>query len=346
MKKKASVVVFDPHGEYVEMEFADSDVRVYGTKGENKIKIETSTLRTQDFINLAPDITKAQNDLLDESLDLLSKYYEKYDLNRLHDLLRILYNVKNKAETELDVFPSRILEGITKSVSLSTIGALMRRISRLERMDMFAVDGTGIDKIIKKNQLTIIDLSDADERLSETIMAAISRAIFSARKRYVKRDTGMFYDEQSPNQKTYMQNSTYIPPALIIVEEAHNFAPRGNHEISTVSRSILRKIAREGRKFGVGLCIVSQRPNKLDADILSQCNTQIIMKIVNPSDQEYIRQSVESVTEDIVRDLPSLSRGEAIVSGSATRVAVPVKIKRRITKIGGSDINLVNEWML
>jgi DNA helicase HerA-like ATPase len=68
------------------------------------------------------------------------------------------------------------------------------------------------------------------------------------------------------------------------------------------------------------------------------------MKIVNPADQEYIRQSVESVTEDVVRDLPSLARGEAIVVGSAIKLPVPVKIRARTTSVGGGDIDIVGEW--
>jgi DNA helicase HerA-like ATPase len=164
--------------------------------------------------------------------------------------------------------------------------------------------------------------------LSETIIATITRRIFEARKSYVKDGKGSFN-----------------VPTFIIVEEAHNFAPRASSEERKVlSKSILRKIAREGRKFGVGLCIVSQRPSKLDSDVLSQCNTQIILRIVNPADQEYIRQSVESVTEDIVRDLPALARGEAIITGAATPIPVTVKIRERTTEVGGEDIDIIEEW--
>jgi len=203
----------------------------------------------------------------------------------------------------------------------------MRKIERLSRMGIFELEGTPLDEIVSGNQLTVIDLSDADERLSETIIAAISRRIFEARKAYVKDGEGNFNT-----------------PTFLVIEEAHNFAPRTMEERTILSKSILKKIAREGRKFGVGLCIVSQRPSRLDSDILSQCNTQIIMRIVNPSDQEYIRQSVESVTEDIVRDLPSLSRGEAIVVGAAINLPVTVRIRKRITEVGGEDVDIVGEW--
>lgn len=328
LKKKGSVIVFDPHGEYKGIRFMDSKTTVYGVRGEMKIKIETHSLRVSDFVNLVPDITDPQRDLLEEVLGIAFKFYEKYDLRIILKILNIMYDKKEEKDIETDIFPETEIVHIIKKVGISTIGALMRRIERLNRMDIFEVDGTPLEDIVDGNQLTVIDLSDADERVSETIVATISRRIFEARKAYVKDGNGELRI-----------------PTFLIIEEAHNFAPRSAEEDRPIlSKNVLKKIAREGRKFGVGLCIVSQRPNKLDSDVLSQCNTQIIMKIVNPSDQEYIRQSVETVTEDIVRDLPSLSRGEAIIVGSAIRLPVTVKIRKRLTEVSGYDIDVVGEW--
>ncbi len=95
----------------------------------------------------------------------------------------------------------------------------------------------------------------------------------------------------------------------------------------------------------MGMCVVSQRPSRLDSDVLSQCGTQIILKTVNPTDQDYIRRSVESITEDIVSDLPSLSRGEAIICGNAIRLPVCVRVRRRLTEVYGEDIDVASEWM-
>ncbi len=327
LKKKGSIIVFDPHGEYKNIRFSNSNTKVYGVKGDTKIKIETSLLRGGDFANLIPDVTDPQRDLLEEILGISSKFYEKYDLQIILRLLNIMYDKKEGKDISTDIFPETEIKGIIKKVGLSTIGALARRIERLNRMGIFDIKGTPLEDIVNKNQLTVIDLSDADERVSETIVATISRRIFEARKAYVKEGDGNLQI-----------------PTFLIVEEAHNFAPRSMEERPVLSKNVLKKIAREGRKFGVGICIVSQRPSKLDSDVLSQCNTQIIMKIVNPSDQEYIRQSVETVTEDIVRDLPSLSRGEAIIVGSAIRLPVTVRIRERLTEVRGDDIDIVGEW--
>jgi uncharacterized protein len=329
MAKRGSVVVFDVHGEFKGMEFAGSDVAVYDVEGARRIKVDVSSLSTGDLVNLMPDLTSTQRDLLDEVLGLADRFFDKYDLENVHKILETLYDIKKGDKGGgAEMFPSNILKSITKKVGVSTVGALMRRIKRLERMGVFSVEGTPLNEIVKPNQLTVINLSEADERVSDIIVAAVCRGVFDGRKRYMRREDG----------------SGVRVPTLLVIEEAHNFAPRAVEGDYSPSRAIIRKIAREGRKFGVGLCVVSQRPNKLDADVLSQCNTQIIMKIVNPADQEYIRQSVETVTEDIVRDLPSLGRGEAIVVGSAIRLPVPVKIRRRVTKISGEDVDIVGEW--
>lgn len=327
LSKKGSLVVFDPHGEYKGIDYAGSKTRVYGVKGENKIKIETSALRPVDFLNLVPDLTDAQRDFIEAVVGITKRFYDKYDLSIIKDIMGLIYDAKDGKEVIAENISQEEVKELSKRVGLTTIGSTIRKIERLNRLGVFELHGTPLTEIVAGNQLTVVDLSDADERLSETIIATICRRIFEARKAYVKDSKGGFNI-----------------PVFIIVEEAHNFAPRSTEERKILSKSILKKIAREGRKFGVGLCLVSQRPSRLDSDVLSQCNTQIILRIVNPADQEYIRQSVESVTEDIVRDLPSLSRGEAIITGAAIQIPVTVRIRERKTKVGGEDIDIVEEW--
>jgi DNA helicase HerA-like ATPase len=77
--------------------------------------------------------------------------------------------------------------------------------------------------------------------------------------------------------------------------------------------------------------MVSQRPSKLDADSLSQCMTQITMRIINPTDQQQIAQSIESASRELISELPSLAKGQAIVSGVAINTPTLVKIRKRLT---------------
>ncbi|MEM2299540.1 MAG: ATP-binding protein, partial [Thermofilaceae archaeon] len=94
---------------------------------------------------------------------------------------------------------------------------------------------------------------------------------------------------------------------------------------------------------GVFLILVTQRPSRIDADALSQCNSQIILRITNPYDQRAVAEASEKLGEEIMRDLPGLNVGEAIIVGELTRVPVIVKVRRRETREGGADIDLVEE---
>lgn len=115
---------------------------------------------------------------------------------------------------------------------------------------------------------------------------------------------------------------------LLLLEEAHNFAP-GKAMTPAEQRAVntTKQIAQEGRKFGVGLVLISQRPSRLDETTLSQCNSFVIMRMVNPADQSFVRRIVESIGEDDAQMLPDLDVGEALLSGQFVKFPVLVRIK-------------------
>src|SRR4029434_2261224 len=124
-------------------------------------------------------------------------------------------------------------------------------------------------------------------------------------------------------------------PVFTLLEEAHRFAPAG---ASVLSTHVLKQILSEGRKFGVAIGLITQRPGKLDQDVLSQCMTQIIMRIVNPIDQQTIASSVEGAGRRPLDELPALTKGQVIVSGVAVNTPVLAAVRQRITKHRGGDI--------
>ena len=138
-------------------------------------------------------------------------------------------------------------------------------------------------------------------------------------------------------------DNNHVPfPVFCLLEEAHNYAP-ANAE--AVSSNVLKTILSEGRKFGVSIGLISQRPGKLDSDVLSQCMTQCIMRITNPIDQNRIAESVESVGRDLLRELPSLSKGQVIVSGASVNTPVMLRVRQRITDHGGESIDAPTKWL-
>lgn len=117
-------------------------------------------------------------------------------------------------------------------------------------------------------------------------------------------------------------------PVLLVLEEAHNFVPgRANTTAEERSIATTKQIAQEGRKFGIGLVMISQRPSRLDETTLSQCNSYVIMRLVNPADQNFVRKVIESLGEDEARLLPDLDVGEALISGQLINFPVLVRIK-------------------
>ena len=130
-------------------------------------------------------------------------------------------------------------------------------------------------------------------------------------------------------------------PVFALIEEAHHFAPHGDEVVST---GIVKTILAEGRKFGVGMGLISQRPGKLDADALSQCLTQCIMRIVNEVDQLSVRAAVEGVGRELLDSLPALSKGQAIIAGAAVNTPVICRVRQRITPHGGESKDAPAEW--
>jgi DNA helicase HerA-like ATPase len=130
-------------------------------------------------------------------------------------------------------------------------------------------------------------------------------------------------------------------PIFALFEEGHRFAPASG---DAPSLGIMRTITSEGRRFGFGLGIISQRPSKIDQDVLSQCGTQISMQIQNPNDQDAIKNSVEAAGKDVLRELPGLTPGQAIVSGDAMNTPALIQVRLRITEHGAESRDVVEEW--
>ncbi len=183
-----------------------------------------------------------------------------------------------------------------------TMKALKRRLVSLERIFKGVFDryGTDIKKIIRPYQVTIIDASYASQGVRQSVVSYLAKELLQGRIRK---------ENEMPDAVDYK--------LLFVVEEAHNYA---SSNLSHSCNYQLRRIASEGRKFGLGLCVISQKPSKIDEEILSQCNTGIYMHITNPNDKDHIKRSFEAINEEIVGGLDSLDVGECIIAGAMSRI--------------------------
>jgi len=194
-------------------------------------------------------------------------------------------------------------EGIDNNViHEETAKALKRRLVGLERVfrNVFDKFGTEINGFVKPYQITVIDASYASQGVRQAVVSYIAKELLQGRIR----------------KENEMENSIEFP-FLLVVEEAHNYC---SAKLSHSCKYQLQRIASEGRKFGIGLCVISQKPSKIDEEILSQCNTGIYMHITNPNDKDHIRKSFESINDEIIKDLDSLDVGECIIAGAMNRI--------------------------
>lgn len=163
-----------------------------------------------------------------------------------------------------------------------------------------------------KTSITIIDLSLVPSEITHITTAVISRIILEALQRYRKL-----------NGKTL--------PTVLVMEEAHSFITKYNDNnegnSSSTCTKVFEKIAREGRKFGLGLVLSSQRPSELSPTVLSQCNSFILHRISNDRDQELVGRLLPDNFKGLLKELPSLPSQRAILLGWASELPILVKIR-------------------
>lgn len=181
----------------------------------------------------------------------------------------------------------------------------------------------------KKSNITIIDLSGIPFEVLSITVSLISRILF---------EFGYFY------RKTLEAEKACETPLLLVYEEAHKYVPKYDAAKYKASRNAIERIAKEGRKYGVTLGIVSQRPSEISETIFSQCNNFIAMRLTNPEDQNYVKRLLPDSLGDMTDNLSSLQAGEALLIGESIIIPSLVKIYQPIAEPLSSDINYFNIW--
>lgn len=133
-------------------------------------------------------------------------------------------------------------------------------------------------------------------------------------------------------------------PIWLVCEEAQDYIPRSADTRFKESRRIMEHIAKIGRKYGVGLCVVSQRPAELSETVLAQCGTFMCLRISNPNDQEYLRAMVPDSARGTFTALTSLASGEAIVMGAAVPMPVRFQVTTPNPPPNSSDVDFATKW--
>ena len=183
---------------------------------------------------------------------------------------------------------------------------------------------------IDKSNVTIIDLSAIPFEVLSIVISLLSRVIFDFAFHYSKlrHTSGLVNDI----------------PFMLVCEEAHNYIPKNGGAEYNASRHSIERIAKEGRKYGLNLMVVSQRPSEVSETIFSQCNNFIVLKLTNVNDQNCIKNLLPDNNSSLVDTLPTLAAGECLVVGDAVPLPAIVKMSLPNPRPSSSNVNVYDEW--
>ena len=315
MEMGVPAIVMDPH---YEMDFSNNS-EISDKNYSDKFKcleiglhtgIKFQELQKRDLKNLlnaASPLTDSMKNVIDVMLAKGSSY-ESFK-NKLDMLLegqeigsrdKIIAEIaaepdtskKNRLEEVLDVY-----ERYDKTCNSMSVRGVLWRLINLQNEGIFSHNIDELLDLLKRRKLVVLQGSTRMINVFSTYLLA---KLYYLRKEY--------------RDELYRNNAKvdYFPPFVIITDEAHNFAPKG---FDTPSKSILREISQEGRKYGVFLILATQRPTLLDETITAQLNTKLIFRTVRASDIDTIKEETD-LSIDETKRLPYLSSGDVFISSA------------------------------
>jgi hypothetical protein len=309
----AHVVVLDPHGEYAHSfrERAEciepSDLQlpywlfnydelqeiVFGSEARELVA-ESGILREliqQCKVAMAGDGRSGHS----ITVDTPSPY-------KMGDLMRMLDDLMGRLDNRSDLTPYQRIRNRLNSLLADRRYSFMFPSSLVVRDNLTAILGRIFRVPVNGKPLSILNLSGVPSEVLNVVISVLARMTF---------DVAMWSDQQMP--------------VLLVCEEAHRYASNNDSEGFEPTRRALARIAKEGRKYGVSLGIISQRPGELAPSVLSQCNSIFALRMTNQRDQDIIRAAMSDAGGALLDSLPTLGDAEAIAVGEA--VSVPMRLR-------------------
>ncbi len=302
---RISVIVIDVHGEYTSF---GEPVQSGAAKDYSG---KTTIIKSGDIKIGVPKL----------SVGLIAGIVSGLSAPQKRELEKVLSALKSEMRSGMGPFDLEKVESAIASdanINESTARVLLSWVASLKELRLFGkTDIPSIFDVLRPGHLTVFDLSEeTDLKKKQIIVAYFANRLFLERK----------------NGK--------IPPFLLVVEEAHQMCPEKTKEEHAISKRIIETIAREGRKFGACLCLVSQRPINLSTTALSQCNSHLIMRITNPYDLKHIGESSEGIDDKSLDMVSSLAVGEALLVGEAVNHPVFFRVRKNRSPDSRHEISL------
>jgi uncharacterized protein len=311
LRHHVTCIVIDPHGEYGSLRLAAEKNGVHARFG---VESQGFARQVQEY---SPDVT------LNPSAKPLTFSLHHTDprdllifmgLTNVKTFLGPLKQLIERVGTANPDYTVRDLVRAAEAAEGAALEVLRERLEYVEESKLLGPQGTSLNDLVKKGDATLVNLRGVAPDVQELVVARLASTLFENRKK------------------------GKIPPLFLVIEEAHNFAPQQGQ--ATCSR-ILKNIASEGRKFGLGLCVVTQRAARIDKSVLSQCNTQLILQVTNPLDLKAIASSIEGLTNGMTEMIQGLPVGVALITGGGYHTPLFCEIRPRATRHGGESVPIV-----
>lgn len=296
------------------------------------------------------DIKEVYNFIYNLNCEVISKIDGEYGKPKLKDG-HLIENVIEYLDSTYD-FVSSSTAAATKASNGPFNGEFERFLTRIEtklddkrlnfitnpkkddgtefRTEDFSIILKQFIGYINKSNISIIDLSGVPFEVLSITVSLVSRLIFDFAFHYSKN-----------KHKDDKQNDI---PFMIVCEEAHNYIPKDGGAEYNASRKSIERIAKEGRKYGLSLMVVSQRPSEVSETIFSQCNNFVVLRLTNFNDQNCVKRLLPDNNSSLVDCLPTLSSGEALIVGDATTIPAIIKMDLPNPRPKSDNVNFYNEW--
>jgi DNA helicase HerA-like ATPase len=324
MEKDVPLLIIDPHGEYSTFRYAndDGDIAALSDRFDveprsyDNVTIYTPTnLKTCEYADKVFRLN-GRNLKPGEIIQYVAGELNNSEIGLVYEAVNQLMNDRRDgAIREYSV--KDVLQEIASSRS-NMKWAVVNKLEPLATAEFLADKPTPITELFARGRAAVVDMKGVNPDVQQVIIARLLAGLFEARK------------------------AGTVPPGLVVVEEAHLFCPERGF-MKTTSGEVLRTIASEGRKFGLGLMIVSQRPAKVDKNVLSQCSTQIIMRVTNPNDLKAITRSLEGISSELEEEIKRLPPGVALLVSPDIPRPVMVQVRVRRSRHGGMSTEVSDE---
>jgi len=362
----ANIIVFDLHGEYSSMKFA-SHYRIAGISDLKETKDSAVFLpfwllnydeMQSLFVDRSEESAPNQaSELMRQVLELKKKSIEGLGKHELLDGFTVDTPVPYKLADLIEAIADKdkeMVQGSKGEKQGPLFGKLTRFLNRIsvktkdrryafmyqapaeyetyEALHQLATKllGTGVKEEGVNPGIKIIDFSEVPSDILPVVVGLVARIVYQIQ----------FWS--SPGTDGDARH-----PIVLVCDEAHLYLPSGAASVGPMEKRALEnfeRIAKEGRKYGVGLMVVSQRPSDVSTTILSQCSNIISLRLANKTDQAVVKQLLPESLEGLMEVLPTLDVGEAVVVGDATLLPTRIKMSKPKHEPRSATIPFWTRW--